>query len=82
MKTHTQAAPGYTLVETAVVLVILGIMFGMGIPSFQSFRRAHLLQAGTENVLGQLRLARQKAIGIQHDQRLTFSTARLWSKVA
>jgi prepilin-type N-terminal cleavage/methylation domain-containing protein len=75
MKTHPQAVAGYTLIEVAVVLVVLGLMFGMSIPSFASFRRAHMLQAGSEHVLGQLRLARQKALGMQHDQRLTFTTA-------
>ena len=75
MKTHSQQANGFTLIETSVVLVLLGIMFGMTVPAFQSFRRSHLLQAGTETLLGQLRLLRQKAIGMQHDQRLTFSTA-------
>lgn len=74
MKTHSKHSPGYTLVECAVVMVVMGLMFGMSVPSFRNFRRAHLLQAGTENVLGQLRLARHKAIGMQHTQRLTFST--------
>src|SRR6059036_726715 len=74
MKTHPSHAKGFTLIESAVVMVILGVMFGMTVPAFRSFQRSHLLQAGTESVVGQLRLARQKAIGMQHEQRLTFST--------
>lgn len=73
MKTHPAHARGFTLVESAVVLVVLGIMFGMTVPAFKSYQRSHMLQAGTENVLGQLRLARQKAIGMQHEQKLSFS---------
>jgi len=74
MKTHPSHAKGFTLIESAIVMVVLGVMFGMTVPAFRSYQRSHLLQAGTENVLGQLRLARQKAIGMQHEQRLTFST--------
>jgi len=73
MKTNSRQQ-GFTLIEMVVVVLIMGIMFGMSIPAFQSFRRTHLLQAGTQSVLGELRLARQKAIGLQRDQRITFST--------
>src|SRR5580765_1832332 len=73
MNAHSRQQ-GFTLIESAVVLLLLGILFAMSVPAFQSYRRSHLLQDGTENVLGQMRLARQKAIGIQHDQRITFST--------
>ena len=73
MNAHSQQK-GFTLIECAVVMVVMGLMFAMSVPSFKSFRRTHMLQAGTQSVLGQLRLARQKAIGMQHSQRLTFST--------
>ena len=73
MKTNSRQQ-GFTLIECMVVMVVMGLMFAMSIPSFQSYRRTHMLQAGTQSVLGQLRLARQKAIGMQHSQRLTFST--------
>jgi prepilin-type N-terminal cleavage/methylation domain-containing protein len=66
-------ASGYTLIEISVVLVILGLIFGFSIPSFRSYRQAHILQAASQDLVGQLRLGRQKAIGIQHEQLLTFS---------
>ena len=74
MNAHSQQK-GFTLIECAVVMVVMGIVLAMSIPTFRSFQRAHLLEAGSQQVLGQIRLARQKAIGMQHDQRLTFSTA-------
>jgi len=73
MKTQAQQK-GFTLIETAVVCVLLGIILAMSIPSFRSYRQSQLLEDGSQQVLGQLRLARQKAIGLQHEQRLTFST--------
>ncbi len=67
-------ASGYTLIELAVVLVILGLLFGFSIPSFRSYRQSQMLEAARENLVGQLRLGRQKAISMQHEQKLAFST--------
>ena len=67
-------ASGYTLIEIAVVLVILGLLFGFSVPSFRAYRQSQMLEAARDNLVGQLRLGRQKAIGMQHEQKLTFST--------
>ncbi len=64
---------GYTLIEVMCVILILGLLFGFSIPSFRSYRQSQLLEAASQDVIGQLRLGRQKAIGMQHEQRLTFS---------
>jgi len=66
-------ASGYTLVEIAVVILILGLLFGFSVPLFSSYRQSQMLEAATQNLVGQLRLGRQKAISMQHEQRLTFS---------
>ena len=66
-------AYGYTLIEIAVVLVILGLLFSFSIPSFRAYRQSQMLEAASENLVGQLRLGRQKAISMQHEQRLDFS---------
>ena len=66
-------ASGFTLIEVAVAVLILGLLFGFSVPSVRAFRQSHLLASATSDVVGQLRLGRQKAIGTQHEQRLTFS---------
>ena len=66
-------ASGFTLIEIAVVILILGLIFGFSIPTFRSYRQSQMLEAATQNLVGQLRLGRQKAISMQHEQRLTFS---------
>jgi prepilin-type N-terminal cleavage/methylation domain-containing protein len=71
--TARSIASGYTLVEVAVALLVLGLIFGFSVPSFRAFRQSHLLESASSDVVGQLRLGRQKAIGMQHEQRLTFS---------
>jgi prepilin-type N-terminal cleavage/methylation domain-containing protein len=64
---------GFTLVEVAVVLVVLGLLLGFSVPSFRSFRQSHMLEAASQNLVGQLRLGRQKAISSQREQKLSFS---------
>jgi len=64
---------GFTLIEIAVVILILGLLFGFSIPTFAAYRQSQMLEAATQNLVGQLRLGRQKAIGLQHEQKLTFS---------
>jgi prepilin-type N-terminal cleavage/methylation domain-containing protein len=64
---------GYTLIEIAVVILILGLIFGFSIPTFRSYRQSQMLEAATQNLVGQLRLGRQKAISMQHEQKLDFS---------
>ena len=64
---------GYTLIEVAVVILILGLLFGFSIPTFRSYRQSQMLEAASLNLVGQLRLGRQKAISMQHEQRLAFS---------
>jgi len=64
---------GFSLIEVAVVVLILGMLLGFSIPAFSSYRQSQMLEAATQNLVGQLRLGRQKAISMQHEQRLTFS---------
>jgi prepilin-type N-terminal cleavage/methylation domain-containing protein len=70
---HLRNASGFSLIEVAVVVLILGLLFGFSVPTFRSYRQSQMLEAATQNLVGQLRLGRQKAIGMQHEQRLTFS---------
>lgn len=59
---------GFSLIELAIVLVVMGILVGFSVPSFQRISSTYQLQASAENVAGQLRLARQKAIATGVEQ--------------
>ncbi|HEY2954581.1 MAG TPA: prepilin-type N-terminal cleavage/methylation domain-containing protein [Candidatus Eisenbacteria bacterium] len=74
MNRHRASQAGFSLIELSVVCLIFGVMLAFSIPSFISFRRTHLLKGATENLVGQLRLSRQKAMSIGHQQRVTFTT--------
>ena len=60
---------GFSLVELAVVVVVMGLLFGIGVPSFLTYRRSHELQGAAENIASQLRLARSTAIMTGKTQR-------------
>jgi len=64
------AERGFSLVELAIVLVVMGLLFGFSVPSFNRISSSYQLRGAAENVAGQLRLAREKAIATGVEQPL------------
>src|SRR5204863_4481727 len=64
---------GFTLVELAITIIILGMLFAMGIPAFRSLSQTQLLVSNTENIAAQLRMTRQRALSQSGDQVLHFT---------
>ena len=62
-------SPGFTLIEMAVVMVILGITMAIGVPSFVKYRRSQELRSAAQNIAGQIRLARANAMVTGKTQR-------------
>ena len=62
------AERGFSLVELAIVLVVMGLLFAFSVPGFKRISSTFQLRGATENVAGQLRLAREKAIATGVDQ--------------
>lgn len=60
---------GFTLVEMAVVVSIIGILFAIGVPSYLTYRRSQELQGAASNIASQIRLARATAIMTGRTQR-------------
>jgi prepilin-type N-terminal cleavage/methylation domain-containing protein len=63
---------GFSLVELAVTLVVLGLILGFGIPAFQSFNTTQQLRGASENMAAQVRLMRETAIGTGQAQTMHF----------
>jgi prepilin-type N-terminal cleavage/methylation domain-containing protein len=64
---------GFTLVELAITILILGLIVGMGIPAVGKMSQTQQLVANTENVAAQLRMCRQRAISIGSGQTMHFT---------
>jgi prepilin-type N-terminal cleavage/methylation domain-containing protein len=61
---------GFTLVEIAVTILLFGLLFALAVPSVQSLSGSYHLKGATENLAGQLRLARERAISTGRTQHL------------
>lgn len=60
---------GFTLLETLVVMALLGVMLSLAAPAMSSLHQQHRLQAQAEGLLGSLVLARSEAL--RRQQRVT-----------
>ena len=63
---------GFSLVELAVTLVVLGLVLAFGIPSYQSYNTSQQLAGATQNIASQLRMMREVAIGTGTTQTMHF----------
>ncbi len=63
---------GFSLVELAITVLVLGIVFSFSVPAFQSLSSTYQLRGAAENVAGEFRLAREKAIATGQEQALHF----------
>jgi len=71
--TRTLGDPrGFTLLETAVVMIILGVIVAFSFPAYVRFNRTMQLKGSAQNIAGQIQLARQKAIATGVNQVLHF----------
>ena len=64
---------GFTLIEMAVVILVLGMLFAFSIPAFQGISLSNQLKGATENLAAQLRMARSKAMSTGMDQPMHFT---------
>lgn len=59
---RTRAACGFTLPELLIVVVVLGVLLTLGVPSFTSFIRNQRVKTASFDLLASLTLARSEAI--------------------
>lgn len=65
---------GFSLLETLVVSVIVGVLFAAAAPSLSTAVSAHQLQASLRSTAGYVRLVRATAIGKNLQSKLVVST--------
>ncbi len=66
---------GFTLVELLVVLGIIGLLLGIGVPSMAAFSQRARMQATTRQLIGLLTLARSMAISSHEPHAVRFDAA-------
>ena len=69
----TRSDRGFTLVEMAVTLLILGMLMAFSVPAFQSLNKSNQLHGATENLAANMRVLREKAIATGQSQTVHFT---------
>ena len=68
----TRPDTGFSLVEMVVIVLILGIIAAFSIPTLRGYTESQRLRGASQNLAGQIRLARQKAISTGVEQHFVF----------
>jgi prepilin-type N-terminal cleavage/methylation domain-containing protein len=63
---------GFTLIELAVTILVIGLLLAFSVPAFQSVSNSYQLKGTTENMAAQIRMAREKSIATGTWQRFHF----------
>jgi len=64
---------GFTLIELMCVVIVLGTVLAFSIPNILTYTASHNLKGACDNIVGQLRLAREKAIATGTTQYVHFA---------
>ena len=54
--------PGFTLIELTVVLAVLSVVLGIGVPAFQRLQQSIKIQAGVRQMMSDIILTRSEAV--------------------
>lgn len=76
---HPIRGRGFTLIELMVTLTVLGIMMGIGVPSFKSFIAGQKVKTATYELMSSLLLARSEAVKRNTNVALTPASATAWA---
>ena len=74
-ETQKQREWGFTLMEVMIVVVVLGIMAAIAIPSFMSLLPGMRLNGAARQVMGDLMAARMKAVKLNQDTKVFFDNS-------
>ena len=67
---------GFTLIELLMVVVVIGLITGLSVPSFRGFMEIQKLNAASRELVTNLRFARLKAVNERNQWVVLFSLPR------
>lgn len=67
-------SPGFTLIEFAIVIAVIGILFLIAVPNVGPFSNGYRLRGATREIATDLQFARVLSIKENQDFRVTFSS--------
>lgn len=70
---------GFTMIEMLVTLTVIGIMMGIGVPSFRSFVAGQQIKTASYDLMTSLVMARSEAIKRNTDVIIAPDTANAWA---
>ncbi len=74
MGLRQRGAEGFTLIELAITMVVIGLMLAFGLASYHSFSQDQQLRGSVEAVVGNVHLARVRAMSTGRAQRVSFDS--------
>jgi prepilin-type N-terminal cleavage/methylation domain-containing protein len=75
MTPATHASKGFSLVELVIVISIMGMLIGFGVPSYRRYSQTQSLRGSAENLVQTVHLQRSKAMSTGQDVVLNFNTS-------
>ena len=74
MTPATHASKGFSMVELMIVITIVGMLIGFGVPGYQRYSQTQSLRGSAENLVQTVNLQRSKAMSVGQDVVLNFNT--------
>lgn len=75
MTPATHGSKGFSLVELVIVISIMGMLIGFGVPGYRRYSQTQSLRGSAENLVQTVNLQRSKAMSVGQDVVLNFNTS-------
>lgn len=69
---HHRKVAGFSLVETMVVVVVLGILLAAAVPGYNRGNRSRRVEGSAQEIASSLQLARQRSVSSRLPHRLVY----------